>query len=168
MDFTVDPHDRTADQAGFFRHQFYQMLIGETVLFKRQFLETGTAETKHLIGLVSLQNHFNLLNRKRILKKIPFVENHLLLQEQLPCFPAGGSLVPAEEIYGHMLKTSFLSDFEYAAVVDDRFLAAGQVCRDRFRFCVDDIPVKGGIIESQLLFQRRCQFGRVTAEGVAV
>jgi hypothetical protein len=95
MDLPPDFNDGTANEPRFLHHQVHHFLIAHVFPIKSQFFEAGTAEIKHVGSRPALQQAFNLFPGEGVFKKITLAKFKLFLQEELPCFSAGGSAAPA-------------------------------------------------------------------------
>jgi hypothetical protein len=97
----ADFHDWAADEPWLLEHPFEQIFIPEALLVQGQFFETGASEIKHFRRLASRKQRLDLAGGEGVFEKIALGQLRLLLQEKLPCFPAGRSLVPTIKIDFH-------------------------------------------------------------------
>lgn len=91
IDVCADTDYGAADEARFLQHEFYEVFIGQGVLFQTHLLEAGTAEIEHLRSRFSLEQIFYFISAERVLEEVPFVDFNPFLQEKLPRFATGAS-----------------------------------------------------------------------------
>jgi hypothetical protein len=120
MDRIPDAHHRPTDEPRLLKHQVYQGIPAEILPMQTEFREGRAPEAEHLRRRTFSKQLSNFTCVKRVFKKIPFMNFHVVLRKKLLRLTTGGSSWPAVETNVHGILLLYYQCVETAALYTQR------------------------------------------------